>query len=179
MFYSSQEQPLLMKLYSFLISWVNFKVGIDVCYFKGAGTYWKTWLQLVFPLCLILLIIMTIIVSKQWSRNQGDQGSHCPPPPNISTGWDLPPPPHNNQDTVYIISVLRTYNLNRSMTIRSHLAYNLWKFMYMWTHNSIITKTTPTSYIDEPHNAQRVPTPLACIPWDLRTWYLKETQWQL
>ena len=32
--------------------------------------------------------------------------------------------PRNNQDTVYIISVLRTYNLNRSMTIKSHLAYN-------------------------------------------------------
>ena len=67
-FHSSQEQSLPAKFYSLLISWLNFKVGIDVCYFKGVDTYWKTWLQLVFPLYVILLVIMTITVSKYSMR---------------------------------------------------------------------------------------------------------------
>ena len=86
-------------------------------------------------------LLMSCIDGEQWIRNQ--EGGHWPP--NISIGGAWPP---NNQDTVYIISVLRTYNLNRSMTMRRYLAYNLWKFTYMWIHNSIITKTTPTSYTD-------------------------------
>ena len=62
------------------------------------------------------------------------------PPPSISTGGPGYP---NNQDTVHIISVLRTYNLNRFMTIKGVI---LPMTCEMWTHISIITKITPTSY---------------------------------
>ena len=63
-FYFSRGQSLSVKFYFIIISWLNFKIGMDICYFEQADTYWKTWLQLSFPLCLMLLIAILIIVSK-------------------------------------------------------------------------------------------------------------------
>ena len=52
------------KFYSILISWFNLEVGFDVCFFEGMDTYSKTWLQLVFPTYVILLVAITIIFSE-------------------------------------------------------------------------------------------------------------------
>ena len=52
------------KVYSVLISWLNLDIGFDVCFYKGLDTYWKTWLQLVFPIYVISLVIMIIILSR-------------------------------------------------------------------------------------------------------------------
>ena len=52
------------KVYSVLISWVNLDIGFDVCFYKGLDTYWKTWLQLVFPIYVISLVIMIIVLSR-------------------------------------------------------------------------------------------------------------------
>ena len=46
------------------ISWLNLELGIDTCYFSGMDTYTKTWLQLVFPVYVILLVMLVIIVSS-------------------------------------------------------------------------------------------------------------------
>ena len=54
---------LSMKYYSILISWLNLEVGFDICFFEGTDTYWKTWLQLIFPAYVILLVIFVIIIS--------------------------------------------------------------------------------------------------------------------
>ena len=43
-----------------VIAWVNLDVGIDVCFFSGMDSYWKTWLQLVFPAYVIILVIVVI-----------------------------------------------------------------------------------------------------------------------
>ena len=48
--------------YTFL-SWLNLELGFDVCFFKGMDTYWKTWLQLVFPTYVISLVVLIIFVS--------------------------------------------------------------------------------------------------------------------
>ena len=32
-----------------LIAWLNLEIGFDVCFFKGLDTYFKQWLQLLFP----------------------------------------------------------------------------------------------------------------------------------
>ena len=70
---------------------------------------------------MVLLGMSLIIFCDSGVGTRGARGARgATGPPNISTGGLAPSP--NNQDTVYIISVLRTYNLNRSM---SHLAYNL------------------------------------------------------
>ena len=52
------------KVYSVLISWLNLDIGFDVCFYEGLDTYWKTWLQLTFPIYVISLVIMIIILSR-------------------------------------------------------------------------------------------------------------------
>ena len=47
-----------------LISWLNLELGIDTCYFPGMDTYIKAWLQLAFPVYVILLVVLVIIVSS-------------------------------------------------------------------------------------------------------------------
>ena len=46
------------------ITWLNLDVGFDVCFFKGLDMYLKVWLQLLFPLYLILLVIAVILASQ-------------------------------------------------------------------------------------------------------------------
>ena len=50
------------------ISWLNLELGIDTCYFPGMDTYTKTWLQLVFPAYIILLVVLVIIISSYSSK---------------------------------------------------------------------------------------------------------------
>ena len=49
---------------SVIISWLNLELGIDTCYFPGMNTYIKTWLQFVFPIYVILLVVLVIIISS-------------------------------------------------------------------------------------------------------------------
>ena len=48
---------------SMFISWLNFDLGFDVCFFDGMDTYIKTWLQLAFPLYIIILVVVIIQLS--------------------------------------------------------------------------------------------------------------------
>ena len=50
------------------ISWLNLELGIDVCFIDGMDTYIKTWLQLAFPIYIILLVILLIVISQHSSR---------------------------------------------------------------------------------------------------------------
>ena len=51
-----------------LISWLNLDIGIDTCFFEGMDAYAKTWLQLAFPVYLIILVFMIIWVSSCSSK---------------------------------------------------------------------------------------------------------------
>lgn len=51
-----------------VIAWVNLNVGIDVCFFSGMDSYWKTWLQLVFPAYVIILVIVVIFISERHTK---------------------------------------------------------------------------------------------------------------
>ena len=46
------------------ISWLNFNLGINTCYFPGMDAYIKIWLQLAFPAYVILLVALVIIISS-------------------------------------------------------------------------------------------------------------------
>ena len=48
---------------SVFISFLNFDIGFDVCFFNGMDTYIKTWLQLAFPAYIIILVIAVIQLS--------------------------------------------------------------------------------------------------------------------
>ena len=50
------------------ISWLNLELGIDVCYIEGMDIYIKTWLQLAFPIYIILLVLLLIVISRYSSR---------------------------------------------------------------------------------------------------------------
>ena len=56
------------RYYLILVSWLNLEVGFDVCFFEGMDTYWKTWLQLAFPMYIIILVLFVIIVSEKSMR---------------------------------------------------------------------------------------------------------------
>ena len=46
------------------ISWLNLDLGIDTCYFPRMDAYIKTWLQLIFPAYVILLVVLVIVISS-------------------------------------------------------------------------------------------------------------------
>ena len=48
---------------SVFISWLNFDLGFDTCFFNGMDTYIKTWFQLAFPAYIILLVAVIIRLS--------------------------------------------------------------------------------------------------------------------
>ena len=50
------------------ISWLNFEIGIDTCYFQGMNSYTKTWLQLAFPIYIFFLVVLIIIISHHSSK---------------------------------------------------------------------------------------------------------------
>ena len=58
---------VLMPLRVF-ISFVNLDLGIKTCFYSGMDSYIKTWLQLFFPLYLIIIAISIIISSRYSSR---------------------------------------------------------------------------------------------------------------
>ena len=41
---------------------------LDVCFYKGLDTYAKTWIELVFPIYLIVLVVMVIVISRYSPR---------------------------------------------------------------------------------------------------------------
>ena len=53
------------------IAWINLDLGIECCFIDGLNGYWKTWLQLAFPLylwCLVAVIIVACKLSSRLSR---------------------------------------------------------------------------------------------------------------
>ena len=74
-----QEQKIsgvLVFLRTF-IAWVNLDFGIEVCFVSGLTTFWKTWLQFVFPAYIFTITGLTVLaisyLTKQTSllRNRG------------------------------------------------------------------------------------------------------------
>ena len=52
------------NLITVFISWLNLELGIDVCYIEGMDVYLRTWMQLAFPIYIILLVILLIYISR-------------------------------------------------------------------------------------------------------------------
>ena len=73
-FFSSSEPSFP----SVFVAWLNLDIGIDVCFIDGLDAYAKTWLQLVFPVYIISLVVMVIIVSEYSPRFAGLIGKKDP-----------------------------------------------------------------------------------------------------
>ena len=49
------------------ISWFNLDLGIQTCFYNGMDAYSKTWLQIVFPLYIWLLMLLIVIICQKSS----------------------------------------------------------------------------------------------------------------
>ena len=49
------------------IGWLNLDVGFDMCFFKGLNAYAKVWLQIAFPV-YIIIIVVAVIIASHYSR---------------------------------------------------------------------------------------------------------------
>jgi len=45
------------------IAWLNLDFGFETCFFKGFNSYWKTWLQFVFPAYIWIIVVLIIVLS--------------------------------------------------------------------------------------------------------------------
>ena len=64
-----QTERRLFELFQFLkvfVAWLNLDFGIETCFFDGLDSYWKTWLQFVFPM-YVWIIAGIIIVASHYS----------------------------------------------------------------------------------------------------------------
>ena len=50
------------------VAWFNLEFGFDLCFFDGMDAYAKTWLQLTFPMYLIIIVCAIIFISNRSSR---------------------------------------------------------------------------------------------------------------
>ena len=73
-FFSSSEPSFP----SVFVAWLNLDTGIDVCFIDGLDAYAKVWLQLVFPVYIISLVVMVIVVSEYSPRFAGLIGKKDP-----------------------------------------------------------------------------------------------------
>ena len=48
------------------IDWLNLDLGVETCFYDGMDTYAKTWLELLFPV-YILVLVGAIILGSRWS----------------------------------------------------------------------------------------------------------------
>ena len=62
--YMPFEHP---NLCSVIIAWINLDVGFDACFINGLNAYFKAWLELIFPV-YIILIVVTVMMVSQYSR---------------------------------------------------------------------------------------------------------------
>ena len=58
----------VLKPLRVFISFVNLDLGIEICFYNGMDSYAKMWLQLFFPLYLIIIAALIIIASRYSSR---------------------------------------------------------------------------------------------------------------
>ena len=56
------------NIFTVFISWLNLELGFDTCFFKGMDAFWKTLLQLAFPVYLISMIVVIITASEYSTR---------------------------------------------------------------------------------------------------------------
>ena len=68
LFPSDIGKNYLFKFLQVFVAWLNLDFGIETCFFIGLDTYWKTWLQFLFPF-YIWAIAGVIIVACRYSSH--------------------------------------------------------------------------------------------------------------
>lgn len=66
-----QTNNELLQFFQFLkvfTAWLNLDFGIETCFFEGLDSYWKAWLQFVFPIYLWIIAGLIILASHYSTR---------------------------------------------------------------------------------------------------------------
>ena len=63
-FFPTSSNSTLVHILSVFIAWLNLDLGIETCFADGLNTYYRTWLQFVFPLYIWSLVGLLILVSR-------------------------------------------------------------------------------------------------------------------
>ena len=63
-YFPPTSNVIYLKLLKVFVDWVNLDFGIEVCFFNGLDGFWKTWLQLAFPLYLWMISLTMILLAR-------------------------------------------------------------------------------------------------------------------
>ena len=69
----------LVTILQVFVAWLNLDCGIETCFFIGLGTYWKIWLQFVFPFYIWAIAGVIIVACCYSSRLTNLIGSRAVP----------------------------------------------------------------------------------------------------
>ena len=73
--YFSQSHLTFLPVF---VSWLNLNIGFDTCFFEGMTVYGKTWIQIAFPVYIIILVLIIIFVSSYSSKFSNLLGKRNP-----------------------------------------------------------------------------------------------------
>ena len=54
--------------FSIFIAWLNLDFGIETCFYNGMDVYSKTWLQFVFPVYILCMLVGLVILVSRYSH---------------------------------------------------------------------------------------------------------------
>ena len=63
-FFPNGSNSTFIHILSVFIAWLNLDLGIETCFIQGLNTYYRTWLQFVFPLYIWSLVGLIILISR-------------------------------------------------------------------------------------------------------------------
>ena len=56
------SRNLFQQILNTFIAWLNLDLGINTCFFDGLNSYWKTWLQFIFPIYIWIIAGLIILL---------------------------------------------------------------------------------------------------------------------
>ena len=75
-FFPTGSNSTFTHILSVSIAWLNLDLGIETCFAEGLNTYYRTWLQFVFPVYIWSLVGVIIVVSRYSIRVSRWTGSN-------------------------------------------------------------------------------------------------------
>ena len=63
-FFPSNTDNKFVSIISVFIAWLNLDLGIETCFVNGLNTYYRTWLQFIFPLYIWTIVGLLILISR-------------------------------------------------------------------------------------------------------------------
>ncbi|XP_064388819.1 uncharacterized protein LOC135336882 [Halichondria panicea] len=63
-FFPSSTDNKFVSILSVFVAWVNLDLGIETCFVNGLNTYYRTWLQFIFPLYIWTIVGLLILISR-------------------------------------------------------------------------------------------------------------------